>query len=68
MSQMPREEIMEPKLTKVLWKIVLLCRGSGVVTDILEEDFIPSLNEDTWKLNDDWYNKKLIIMKDKAYI
>jgi hypothetical protein len=55
-------------LTKALrYKDCSLCRGSGVVTDILEEDFILSLNEDTWKLTMIG-NKKLIIMKDKAYI
>jgi hypothetical protein len=32
---------------------LFLCRGSGVVTDILEEDFILSLNEDM-ETNDDW--------------
>jgi hypothetical protein len=54
-------------LTKALSiKDCSLCRGSGVVTD-LEEDFILSLNEDTWKLTMIGI-KKLIIMKDKAYI
>jgi hypothetical protein len=31
------EEIMEPKVDKGHKKIVLLCRGSGVVTDILKK-------------------------------
>jgi|TARA_R110000782_G_scaffold126006_2_gene217618 hypothetical protein len=49
------EEIMEPKVDKGFeYKDCSLCRGSGVVTDILEEDFILSLNEDNMETNDDW--------------
>jgi hypothetical protein len=58
MSQMPRcGSIIRNQNLKVdkgfEYKDCSLCRGSGVVTDILEEDFILSLNEDM-ETNDDW--------------
>ena len=49
------EEIMEPKLDKGFqYNDCSLCKGAGVVTDVLEEDFILSLNEDNLETNDDW--------------